>query len=115
MQFLNCMTDYEKMSRVGYNATNFSLARMGRLLSAVGNPHKKLKSVHIAGTKGKGSTAAMLSAMLTNSGLKVGLYTSPHLMNIRERVQINDEMISEADMTATDGQDRPGGQETGQG
>ncbi len=93
------MTDYEKMSRVGYNTTNFSLARMHRLLAALGNPHKKLRTVHIAGTKGKGSTAAMLAAMLSNSGLKVGLYTSPHLMNIRERVQINDEMISEADMT----------------
>lgn len=99
MQFLNCMTDYEKMTRVGYNTTNFSLARMHRLLSALGNPHKKFRSVHIAGTKGKGSTAAMLAAMLTNSGLNVGLYTSPHLMSIRERVQINDEMISEADMT----------------
>jgi dihydrofolate synthase/folylpolyglutamate synthase len=93
------MTDYEKMSRVGYNATNFSLARMNRLLAGVGNPHKKLRTVHIAGTKGKGSTAAMLAAMLSNAGLKVGLYTSPHLMNIRERVQINDEMISEVDMT----------------
>ncbi|MCL2330240.1 MAG: bifunctional folylpolyglutamate synthase/dihydrofolate synthase [Phycisphaerae bacterium] len=99
MQFLNCMTDYEKMTRVGYNSTNFNLARMSRLLSAVGSPHKKLRSVHIAGTKGKGSTAAMLSAMLANAGLKVGLYTSPHLMDIRERIQVNDEMISEADMT----------------
>lgn len=99
IQFLNCMTDYEKMSRVGYNTTNFSLTRMNRLLAGVGNPHKKFKSVHIAGTKGKGSTASMLAAMLANSGLKVGLYTSPHLMDIRERIQINDEMISEADMT----------------
>jgi dihydrofolate synthase/folylpolyglutamate synthase len=99
MQFLNCTTDYEKMTRVGYNTTNFSLTRMNRLLAALGNPHKKFRSVHIAGTKGKGSTAAMLAAMLTNSGLKVGLYTSPHLMSIRERIQINDEMISEADMT----------------
>jgi dihydrofolate synthase/folylpolyglutamate synthase len=72
---------------------------MNRLLAGVGNPHKKLRTVHIAGTKGKGSTAAMLAAMLSNAGLKVGLYTSPHLMNIRERVQINDEMISEVDMT----------------
>lgn len=99
VQFLNCMTDYEKMTRVGYNTSNFSLTRMNRLLSALGHPQKQFRSVHIAGTKGKGSTAAMLAAMLANSDLKVGLYTSPHLMNIRERVQINDEMISEADMT----------------
>ena len=50
VQFLNCKTDYEKMSRVGYNTTNFSLARMHRLLAALGNPHKKLRTVHIAGT-----------------------------------------------------------------
>ncbi len=99
VHFLNCMTDYEKMTRVGYNTTNFSLARMNRLLAGVGNPHKKFRSVHIAGTKGKGSTAAMLAAMVGNAGPKVGLYTSPHLMDIRERIQINDEMISEADMT----------------
>lgn len=93
------MTDYEKMTRVGYNSTNFNLARMNRLLAGVGNPHKKLRAVHIAGTKGKGSTATMLASMIANSGHKVGLYTSPHLLDIRERVQINGEMISEADMT----------------
>src|SRR5690348_10481900 len=77
MTFLNSVTDYEKMARVGYNTTNFNLARMNRLLAGVGNPHRQFKSVHIAGTKGKGSTATMLASMLANSGLKVGLYTSP--------------------------------------
>jgi len=99
LNFLNSRTDYEKMTRVGYNTTNFNLARMNRLLAGVGNPHKSFKSVHIAGTKGKGSTAHMLAAMLTNSGLKVGLYTSPHLTDIRERIQIDFEMIPEAEMT----------------
>src|SRR5438105_14923236 len=87
MNFLNSVTDYEKMARVGYNTTNFNLARMGRLLAGVGNPHKTFKSVHIAGTKGKGSTATMLAAMLTNCSMRVGLYTSPHLVDIRDRVQ----------------------------
>lgn len=99
INFLNSVTDYEKMTRVGYNTTNFNLSRMTRLLAALGNPHKKLRSVHIAGTKGKGSTAAMLAAMLGNAGLSVGLYTSPHLVDLRERIQINGEMIPEAEMT----------------
>lgn len=99
LNFLNSVTDYEKMTRVGYNTTNFNLARMSRLLAGVGNPQKDFKSVHIAGTKGKGSTATMLASMLSNCGMQVGLYTSPHLVDIRERIQINGEMISEADMT----------------
>src|SRR5580765_2313244 len=107
MNFLNSVTDYEKMTRVGYNTTNFNLARMGRLLAGVGNPHRTFKSVHIAGTKGKGSTATMLAAMLSNCGLQVGLYTSPHLVDIRERIQIDGEMISEADMTRLMGKIAP--------
>jgi dihydrofolate synthase / folylpolyglutamate synthase len=99
LSFLNARTDYEKMTRVGYNTTNFNLSRMGRLLAAVGNPQKEFKSVHIAGTKGKGSTATMLAAMLSNAGLKTGLYTSPHLNDIRERIQIDFQLIPEADMT----------------
>ncbi len=99
LNFLNSATNYEKMTRVGYNTTNFSLARMGRLLAALGNPHKQFKSVHIAGTKGKGSTATMLACMLTNSGLRTGLYTSPHLVDVRERIQLNGEMIPQPEMT----------------
>jgi dihydrofolate synthase/folylpolyglutamate synthase len=68
-------TDYEKQQRVRYNATTFSLERMGKVLSLVGDPHTKIHTVHIAGTKGKGSTATMLARMLEANGLKVGLYT----------------------------------------
>jgi dihydrofolate synthase/folylpolyglutamate synthase len=64
-------------------------------LAALGNPHRSYKTVHIAGTKGKGSTATMLAEMIRACGLKVGLYTSPHLMNVRERVAVNGQMISE--------------------
>ncbi len=99
LNFLNAHTNYELMTRIGYNSTNFNLSRMNRLLAGVGNPHRQFKSVHIAGTKGKGSTAAMLSAMLVNAGLKVGLYTSPHLVDIRERIQVDEQWISEAEMT----------------
>jgi dihydrofolate synthase/folylpolyglutamate synthase len=91
-------TDYEREERVRYNVTTFSLERMERLLSLVGNPHTKIKTVHIAGTKGKGSTATMLARMLEANGLSVGLYTSPHLIHLHERIVVNSQMISEADM-----------------
>jgi dihydrofolate synthase/folylpolyglutamate synthase len=96
MRFLSNFTDYERLTRIGYNSTNFNLSRMQKLLSAVDNPHKKFQSVHIAGTKGKGSTCHMLANMLEGSGYKVGLYTSPHLIDIRERIMVNHQMIPEA-------------------
>jgi len=91
-------TDYEKEEHVRYNVTTFSLERMERLLSLVGAPHTKIKTVHIAGTKGKGSTATMLAKMLEANDLTVGLYTSPHLVHLHERIVVNSEMISEAQM-----------------
>lgn len=99
LTFLDSMVNHEKMARVGYTPRNFNLARMTRLLTGLDNPHREFKSVHIAGTKGKGSTAAMLSAMLSNCGLEVGLYTSPHLLDVRERIQIDGEMIAESELT----------------
>lgn len=64
------------------------------------NPHKKFKSIHIAGTNGKGSTAHMLKSILMQSGLKVGLYSSPHLKDLRERIKINGKMISKKDIVS---------------
>ncbi len=97
MRFISTFTDYERLSRIGYNNINFNLARMQKLLSITGNPHRKFKSVHIAGTKGKGSTAHMLANMLEGSGYKVGLYTSPHVVDVRERIMVNNQMIPEHD------------------
>ncbi len=91
-------TDYEKEEHVRYNVTTFSLERMERLLSLVGDPHKKIKTAHIAGTKGKGSTATMLAKMLEANDLTVGLYTSPHLVHLHERIVVNSHMIREAEM-----------------
>jgi dihydrofolate synthase/folylpolyglutamate synthase len=99
LEFLNTRTDFEKMIRVGYNHTNFNLSRMLRILAALGNPHKKIKTVHIAGTKGKGSTCHMVASMLQNSGYKTGLYISPHIVELRERISIDGKMISEAEFT----------------
>jgi dihydrofolate synthase / folylpolyglutamate synthase len=66
------------------------------ILKRLKNPEKQFSSIHIAGTNGKGSTAAMLASILKEAGYKVGLFTSPHLVDVRERFQINGEMISEA-------------------
>ena len=95
MSYLFEKTDYEKEERLRYNVTTFNLNRMKKLLSLVGNPHKKIATVHIAGTKGKGSTATMIARMLEANGYKVGLYTSPHVISIHERITVNNKMISE--------------------
>jgi dihydrofolate synthase/folylpolyglutamate synthase len=98
--YILSFTDYEKIPGIAYTAANYDLRRMEKLLQPLGNPHLGTKSVHIAGTKGKGSTAAMISQVLTTAGYKTGLFTSPHLHTLRERVRINDTMISEADFAA---------------
>ena len=98
LSFLFSNTNYESAKRVRYNSDTFSLVRMKRLLKEMGNPHDKLASVHVAGTKGKGSTCTMLAEMMRSNGYKVGLYTSPHVIELRERIQINGRLISEAAM-----------------
>ncbi len=98
MKYLSECTDYEKETRLRYNVTTFNLARMEKLLSLVGNPHKKIPTVHIAGTKGKGSTATMLARMLESNGYKIGLYTSPHVLHLHERIVVDSQMISQSEM-----------------
>ncbi|MDD5010874.1 MAG: bifunctional folylpolyglutamate synthase/dihydrofolate synthase [Phycisphaerae bacterium] len=100
LEYLFTRTDYEKQSRLRYNVTTFSLERMEKLLSLVANPHKKLATAHIAGSKGKGSTATMLARMLQANGYSVGLYTSPHVVDLHERIEINGKRISDSELTA---------------
>ena len=69
------------------------LERTRALLAALGNPEKALKFVHITGSNGKGSTAAMLASVLTAAGYRTGLFTSPHLQDFRERIRVDGEMI----------------------
>ncbi|MBW7904404.1 MAG: bifunctional folylpolyglutamate synthase/dihydrofolate synthase [Phycisphaerae bacterium] len=107
LNFLNTRTNYEKMVRVGYNHTNFNLSRMLRILAALGNPHKKLRFLHVAGTKGKGSTCHMLSAMLHGAGYRTGLYTSPHIHSLVERIQVNNHNVSEAEFARLIGRIAP--------
>ena len=98
ISYLFGRTDYEKESRLSYNVTTFNLGRMEKLLSLVGNPHKKVATAHIGGTKGKGSTATMLAKMLEANNYKVGLYTSPHVVSLHERITVNSKMIKESEM-----------------
>jgi len=83
------------------------LGRTRRLLAALGNPQRGLRFVHIAGTNGKGSTAAMLASILTAAGYRTGLYTSPHLVRYGERIQVNGGPIPEAELSALLEEARP--------
>ncbi len=82
-------------SRIGAAAYKPSLDNTIQLCESLGNPQHQFKSVHIAGTNGKGSVSHMLAAIFQTAGYKTGLYTSPHLKDFRERIRVNGEMISE--------------------
>jgi len=97
LKWLHERVDLERLHTVQYSDEPFKLDRMRKLLEALGNPHEQVKCVHVAGTNGKGSTVAMVSAMLQACGYAVGQYVSPHLVDVRERVTINGAMPSEAD------------------
>src|SRR5574343_2045933 len=84
--------------RVGAQAYKPSLDNTFALSEALGNPHLKFKSIHIAGTNGKGSSSHLLASILQSSGYKTGLYTSPHLKDFRERIKISGEMIPEEEV-----------------
>jgi len=81
--------------RIGAAAFKKDLTNIRRLCDALGNPHQQFKSIHIAGTNGKGSTAHMLSAIFQSAGYRVGLYTSPHYRDFRERIKLNGELLPE--------------------
>ena len=82
-------------TRIGEAALKPDLTNTIELCKRLDNPHKSFKSIHIAGTNGKGSTSHMLAAILQVAGYKTGLYTSPHLKDFRERIRLNGEMITE--------------------
>src|SRR6185503_14456304 len=77
---------------------DFELERMRLLLGRLGDPQQRYRIVHVAGTKGKGSTAAMLAAVLRAQGYRVGLFTSPHLVHVEERFQVDGESIRPAEL-----------------
>lgn len=97
LRYLYRHIDLERARVVAPINNVYKLDRTQRLLQQLGNPHRQIRTVHIAGTKGKGSTVAMLSAAIQGCGLTVGCYTSPHLVDVRERITINHQRIPEPD------------------
>jgi len=86
-KYLNSFIDYEKLNDFSYQQS-FKVERIKKLLDILGNPQEKIKFIHVAGTKGKGSTCAFIAYILRRAGFKTGLYTSPHLESFRERIRI---------------------------
>jgi len=97
LSYLDSFINYEKRSDFDYKKS-FKLERMKSFSRLFGDPHKGIKTIHIGGTKGKGSVSSFVNAILIEAGYSVGLYTSPHLFSLRERIRINGEPISEKDM-----------------
>ncbi len=92
--FLLQTIDYEKLTQYKYDTTSFDLSRMEEMMSFVGCPQKENRYVHISGTKGKGSTSIIIASILKELGLKTGLFTSPHLIYLGERMKVDGRMIS---------------------
>ena len=97
LDYIYSFIDYETGHRP-HDEANYDLRRVEELLGRLDNPHLKAKSVHIAGTNGKGSTAAMIASVLAISGYTTGLYTSPHLSDLRERIRVDGVLISETEL-----------------
>ena len=95
LAYLNQFVNYEVRPPTPSDTKAFHLAEFDRFLDTLGAPHRTFPSILIAGSKGKGSTAAMLAAMLAQAGMRTGLYTSPHLVTIRERVQVDRQLINQ--------------------
>ena len=100
LKFLFSFVDFSLTHQEQIAPERFELERMFDLMDKLGNPQLQYPTIHIAGTKGKGSVAAHCAAALQAAGNKTGLYTSPHLHDFRERIQIDGQRISKADFTA---------------
>ncbi|MFN4293594.1 MAG: bifunctional folylpolyglutamate synthase/dihydrofolate synthase [Thermoflexales bacterium] len=94
LEYLYSLANYERVSIDAYTPETLNLDRMRAVLARLGNPQERYRTIHVAGTKGKGSTCALMASCLKQLGLKVGLYTSPHLSSFRERIQVNGELIA---------------------
>ncbi|MDZ4158252.1 MAG: folylpolyglutamate synthase/dihydrofolate synthase family protein, partial [Anaerolineaceae bacterium] len=98
LDYLYSFVDYSLTRAFRYTPDKFDLGRVRKLMACLGNPHLAYPVIHVAGTKGKGSTAAMIDRALREAGYKVGFYTSPHLMDFNERIQINGKPITRCEL-----------------
>ena len=92
--------NYEKQVRYPYDAVTFNLSRMEEVLERLGRPQDRFQCVHIAGTKGKGSTSVMVESVLRSAGYRTGIYTSPHLHTFRERIRLGSGLMTKAELVA---------------
>ena len=97
LDYIYSHIDYSIKRTYRYSAEVFELQRVIDLLGTLGDPHAQIKAFHIAGTKGKGSVSALIASVLQEAGFKTGLYTSPHLSRLNERIMINGEPITDKD------------------
>lgn len=104
--YLDSLINYEKKTNFDYKKS-FKLERMKSFSRRFGDPHKGIKTIHISGTKGKGSVSSFINSILMEAGYKVGLYTSPHLFSFRERIRVNGEPITEEDVARLIGKMKP--------
>ncbi len=98
LDYLYSFVDYSLTRNLRYSPEKFDLRRMAALMERLGNPHLQFPVIHIAGTKGKGSTAAMCASALQAAGYRVGFYTSPHLQDFNERIQFDGKPITHAEL-----------------
>jgi dihydrofolate synthase/folylpolyglutamate synthase len=95
---MRCSSTVEFLYSLQMFGARFGLETTHRLAALLGNPHQGLQFIHVAGTNGKGSTCAMLESIYRHAGLRVGLFTSPHLVSFAERIQVNRNLIPESDV-----------------
>lgn len=103
LEYLESFLNYERLASYPYEGV-FELGRVRELLARLGDPHLRYPSLHVAGTKGKGSTCAFAGSILTAAGLRVGLYTSPHLHSFRERIRVGGVPVGEEELAGLVGE-----------
>jgi len=94
LDYIYSFIDYSLTRNLRYSVEKFNLDRMKQFLQLIGNPQANYKSIHVAGTKGKGSTCAMLTSILANGGYRTGFYSSPHMIDFTERIRVGNQRIS---------------------
>lgn len=95
LDYIYSFVDYSLTKNLRYSPEKFNLSRMTSFLELIGNPHLDYATIHVAGTKGKGSICAMITSILSHSGYKTGFYSSPHMIDFSERIRIGDRLISQ--------------------
>jgi len=106
-EYLNSFINYEQILGIPYTQRGYGLGHVEELLRRMADPQLAAKTIHIAGTKGKGSVSAMIAQVLSVSGYRTGLYISPHLHTLRERIRVDGTLISEAEFAAAMAETKP--------